>query len=512
MNTTVRIRVATGLLAAGLLVATSLLFIKSAFAAAGSMYVSPSSASVQNGNNVTVNVRITPGTDTDAVSVRLNYDSTKLTYVSSSYAGSPYTTQVGASATSSTVSVDAAILGSTVSTDSQIMAVTFTAKVGSGTSSLTLTGSNAAYSGTATNPSLASGTITFTSPATPTCPAGQTGTYPNCVTPTQPSNPSTPSNPSKPSTPASTGSNSGSSAGTSATNSQQVTKPSGTDPASVTNTQIQYTTATLNFATKNPTQVYIRYGLDGQLTLTTKADDFNTTHAVKLDATSLEPGHTYSYVVVSTDKQGVVSTTETKEFSTKGLNIQVAILDKNKKPIEGKQVTLHSDPQTVKTNAKGVASYTNVATGSHEVQYVSGGKTYKQQIQVLNNVQTTGDTQTAATQNFSVIYPVTVSSVSMVTIFMAVAGVVVLAVAGVWGFKRFGPGPRFGNGAGDPLIAQSVVVGGNTPPTSQNTPTPGPDLSASLNAIPSPSQPTPGSSVDPQGGSWPPSGTRPEGF
>jgi hypothetical protein len=50
-----------------------------------------------------------------------------------------------------------------------------------------------------------------------------------------------------------------------------------------------------------------------------------------------------------------------------GYDVKVIVVDTNKKPIEHASVTLHSNPQTAKTNKDGIAEFKNVEQGDHKV-------------------------------------------------------------------------------------------------------------------------------------------------
>src|SRR5712691_9790796 len=57
-------------------------------ASTGTIYLSPPSQSIQNGNSVTLNLRVTPGTAIDTVSASVSYDASKLSLTGVSCPGS----------------------------------------------------------------------------------------------------------------------------------------------------------------------------------------------------------------------------------------------------------------------------------------------------------------------------------------------------------------------------------------------------------------------------------------
>lgn len=117
----------------------------------GNLYLAANELSLTAGKAATATIRIEPGTPIDTVTATLRFDQAKLAYSSVAYTDSPFTTQVPATSTDSSVTVQAAKFGGpTVSSDAVIATVTFMAKQ-SGVTTLGLSG-NAARAGVATNP------------------------------------------------------------------------------------------------------------------------------------------------------------------------------------------------------------------------------------------------------------------------------------------------------------------------------------------------------------------------
>jgi hypothetical protein len=163
--------------------------------------------------------------------------------------------------------------------------------------------------------------------------------------------------------------------------------------------------ASLTATTAVPTKMYVRYGTSpDKLISQTKLTELGTSHDLALDPAMLAPGTTIYYAVYAQDAAGNGTQTELQSFTTKGLKVIIGVFDKNHKPLVGKEVTLHSDPQTVKTDKNGYATFDGVASGTHTLDYKAGSKTYSEQLQVKNNVTTTDSVQTAATQQLSVVY------------------------------------------------------------------------------------------------------------
>ena len=130
----------------------------------GNIYLSPVSPSVVSGANTTLNLRINPGTAVTAVQATINFDPTKLAYVSISYSGSPFTSTIEETISTNTITVARAIMNPAgVNTDSLVASIVFNALTATGTSPLTLSDANAVYNSNYTNPTTTNATVTFTS-------------------------------------------------------------------------------------------------------------------------------------------------------------------------------------------------------------------------------------------------------------------------------------------------------------------------------------------------------------
>jgi len=69
--------------------------------------------------------------------------------------------------------------------------------------------------------------------------------------------------------------------------------------------------------------------------------------------------------------------------------LKVGVFDKNNKPLKNKEVTLYSEPQTVKTDGDGFALFKNVPVGNHTLSYKLGNTTHEMPVYVA-----TADAQT----------------------------------------------------------------------------------------------------------------------
>lgn len=64
--------------------------------------------------------------------------------------------------------------------------------------------------------------------------------------------------------------------------------------------------------------------------------------------------------------------------------LKVGVFDKKNKPLKNKEVTLHSEPQTVKTDGDGFAVFTDVPIGDHTLSYKLSGVTHAMPVYVAN--------------------------------------------------------------------------------------------------------------------------------
>jgi hypothetical protein len=363
-------------------------------AATGEMYLTPAANSVEIGSNLTVSLRINPGTSVNAVQATVNYNSSDLQFISSNV--SAFSTCVLNAGGGGTITISCASLGSSTSSDSLISTISFSALVGSGSSSLTLTNANAANNGVYTDPSTANATVSFTSPQVQTPPAstGSSGT-----TQTASSTPKSTTSTTKATTPAAV------SATPAATPATTTTTPAPKIAIKDHVSSAQFNKVAISISTTTPVKSYIAYGLNkDSLTLSTTPTPLETTTTVSLDPTQLTPGTTYYYQVVSTDASGNVTKSNIQTVSTKGYNLQVTVLDSKYRPVANQVVTLHSVPTVAKTNSQGVATFTNVAPGMHHIIYQeSKSTTVSEPLYVDNNFTTKGNTQTAAGQSAAVI-------------------------------------------------------------------------------------------------------------
>ncbi|HET9850288.1 MAG TPA: cohesin domain-containing protein [Candidatus Saccharimonadales bacterium] len=380
-------------------------------AASGSIYLSPSGTSVQVDNSISLYLRISPGTAVNAVQATVNYDSSKLEFISSSPSAFPTCPQN--SGGGGVVTISCAILGGSVTSDSLISAISFKALAGSGSTSLSLSGANAAYNGSWTNPASAGASVSFSSPAptpsnpTPT-PTHQISSSTQTKT-TQPGSTVAPANPTP----------------------QPAIIKASASPASV-----QFTAVYIKISLSAPAKVYIEYGTDkNNLNLQTAPVSLVKSGTISFDPSKLTPGTTYFYRVVTEGSDGNLTKGQIQSLATKGFMLRVKVLDSNYQPLANQTVTLHSTPMNAKTDKQGIAVFNNVAPGPHHIEYASaGGKIYSGSLYVANDFKSDGGIQSAPAQATAAVIagyqlPPEPARPWLIIILVAIAGVLLSVIA-----------------------------------------------------------------------------------
>jgi hypothetical protein len=414
------------------------LFTVQAFAATGSIYLTPTSSSIQIGNAETLSLRINPGTNVDGVQATVNFNSLNLRLNSVDTSSSPFSTtlQKTIGSNSVTLAVGTLVSGG-ISSDSLIATLNFTALTSSGSSSLTVTNANATSTGSYTNPSASGATVSFT--AAPSAPAPVTSQPKSTSTHTSTTSVATPLSPVA--TPALT--------------------PAALAQITAKVSTVSLTSATILVASDQSVTSYAVYGSDASH-LTSKTDSTPAgTHAtitIGSSSSSLLPGTEYYYQIVGTNDAGQQSTSTLQHFTTTGITVSVTVLDQYNHPLKRQQVTLHSQPQTATTNDAGVATFTNIAPGEHHLLYTAtSGKKYGATVYV-DNTTTTVNTTTIPIQHAAVILAVAPPTNQRATIIIAI---VVLAFIGI--IIREIYKARRGAVLGKHLVIKLVTVKPGTP-------------------------------------------------
>lgn len=448
--------------------------------ALGNFSLTRSAASVQNGKTVSFTLRINPGTPITGVTADIQYDASKLSYVSTSFTSSAFDTALPSSGGNGTVTINRGSFSS-VNSNAVVAVVTFRALAGSGSTNLSVTG-DASFSGNPTGPSGASSSVTLTSPQ------AQPPTNDPKPTPTNPTNPSSPADrtdstpkPVKPEQP------------------EVPTAPNDKLGVNMGGEEIQYTKAKLMVSTTATAKVYVKYGVsEDKLIMQTRGTSTGKNHEVVLEERLLIPGTTYYYQVIAETPNGVKTVKEVASFKTKGYTVEVTALDKNNKPLKNRTLTMRSDPLEGKTDKNGKVVFSDASPGKHSVEYEAGGKTYVRDILVDNSgITDVKGVQTATPQAFAIIYDdLEESAISgaavwaLVGTLVLVAGIVIVSILG----KNSGGGPL--GGLKRRFAKQEVMItGGGAGDSSNAVHQAGPN--ADIFQVEAPKQEAPGSLITP---------------
>jgi hypothetical protein len=344
------------MLSAGLIVLAPFLVAPSAYAASASVFLSPSSGSVTNGNNLVVNVFEDSGAEpVNAASLRISYPTSLLQYVSISNS-SAFNIVATSSGGGGAVSIDRGA-NPAVTGNQLIASITFKA-VANGTASVTFPGGNsdAKVLSQNTNQSIttsaAGGSYSITTPVSPPPPAPSPSPSP------------TPS-PSPSPSPSSSSSKNNTNGGTKATppSSPSVSGKDTSAPAisGVVVSDVGVNTATITWTTSEPATTQLNYGLSQNYNLTAGDNNFVTAHKIVLNTDLLSPGVEYHFAVKSVDPSGNAAASEDQTFTTKGATVIVTVIDQNKKPVPQAKVTFNKS--TGVTDKDGHATLTNLQIG-----------------------------------------------------------------------------------------------------------------------------------------------------
>lgn len=187
----------------------------------------------------------------------------------------------------------------------------------------------------------------------PACPAGQTGTPPNCITPAPAPTPTTPAAPT-PSTPTAapkTTTPAASKPSTPAATPSSPTPVKAPDPTIAdANVAVSYDSAEITWDTTNAATASLRYGLKAdQLTETAEVTNDGSKFAAKLSGLQLGTEYIYEVVVKNSSE---VSTTYTNSFTTKAYPVLIRITQ-GTAPLSAATVSLKDRGGVHTTSKKG---------------------------------------------------------------------------------------------------------------------------------------------------------------
>jgi hypothetical protein len=382
-----------------ILSAAGVIFGPRAHASAATLYLSPSGASITKGNNITLGIRTnTGGVTINGAHGTVNFPSDKFTFIaiscSSSFSiSSPDTGGGGGSAT-----FGCAKIGNS-SGDVQVASLTLRAKLDSGSATVSFGGGGEVDrddgSGTNVLSGTGGGSYTFkapaaAAPATPAAPADKT---PPTIT-------------------------------------------------AVTVSDIGPDTATISWTTSEAATSRVDFGLNDKYGAAETVAGLASAHKVVLNSALIQAGVTYHFKVASNDAAGNPATGQDMTFTTKGITLVVTVSAKNGKLLKNATVVLGD--KSVKTDAKGVATFNDLPSGKQTLVITYKGKTTTSPVNVTGGAKIT-DPQTVKVS-------VAAASTSLMSILMVLAALILLGAAGYgarWYLTHRGPkGPSKHSGGG----------------------------------------------------------------
>lgn len=370
--------------------------------AAGSMYLAPSSASVQINTNITLSLRINPGTPVTVVQATVNFDSQKLAYVGVDASGSHFDTNVQQTVGSNSVTIARAKLDPAgVGYDALIANITFKAVAGSGSSVVSLSGANAAFDGAYTNPGTSGSTISFTTPAPVTTTPGNQGA------PSQSTSTKKPADNKK---------------DEDSTTKEEVSL----NPPKLTKAVFQYTVAKLSASTEQDVSVQAIYGVSpDELIFQTDLTPKGKNHTINITKDLPIGAKIYHRLVaVDGDKR---AETDVQKADTQGLSMRIALMDKNLQRIKNTKVVLKPIGIEATSDKDGYVDFVNLPPGDYTVEIASGNSKHAQYVNLLSNVKD-GDEQSSALQTRAVVFDGYESPSDGQNGFWSIVRVVIIAV------------------------------------------------------------------------------------
>ncbi len=340
------------------------------YASSASVFVSPSSSSVEKDKNITVQVRVDSGADSmDTAEARITFDNSRLQYVS--HSAGDFTTFQQNTSSNSLEYVGFATGGT--SGNKRLFSITFKA-VNTGTASLSLSGVRVASGGSDLAVSSSGGSINVTSPS-----SGDSGS----------SGGSSSGGGSGGSSGGSTGGSSGGSAapstgsGTSSPATEAEESPEPPEFTKKPTAESTQGTIIVRIEADKPSEVRLRYRLPGDDWETIRVDDLKTSHEIRVgEDRPLQAGMEYELEVRLTDEDGNNSSTENLTVRTKGVTYRVKITDKDGQPLSDHPVELHSEPLKTTTDSEGYATFDDVTPGEHTLVFEIDGITIRQPVMV----------------------------------------------------------------------------------------------------------------------------------
>lgn len=290
--------------------------------AAGSIYLAPGGATIAKGSSFSVSVRVNAGgSSVDAVQANLSYPTDKLDFLGIGTGGTSFEIQAEGSGGGGSIRIGRGSI-SAKSGDVLVATVSFRAKVDSGSATVSFTsGTEGVKGGGVVVSATSGGTYSFTKPAP---------------------------EPEK-----------------------DKTAPK---ISAVKVTDISLKKATITWTTNESATSVVEYGPTDKLGITASSTKLVKSHKITLSSSLLFPGSKYFYRIKSKDKSGNEVQDETREFKTKGYDIQITVKDKNGDSISEAKVQLVPGTNKKTTTESGRVVFEDVTPGDHSVHVEYGGQ------------------------------------------------------------------------------------------------------------------------------------------
>jgi hypothetical protein len=188
-------------------------------------------------------------------------------------------------------------------------------------------------------------------------------------------------------------------------------------------TSITKNSAVVTWKTDEKANSFVEYGLEqGKYFLSVTKDDMETDHSLKLESAILTPGAKIHFRVKSKDAAGNETVGENTPLQLIGYQVYVKVLDEKGTPLANTDVFLYSEPLTAKTNDEGVAVFENVTLGKHVVIVATAEKKETSEIDVTDS-----DTP----QNFEVAFSAPAKKAEEFGINPLYLGIIILLLVGL---------------------------------------------------------------------------------
>jgi hypothetical protein len=310
-------------------------------AASATISLSPSSSTVKNGTTFTVNIYENSGTEpVNAVEADLSYPTSLLNFSSiSSSSACPINAQSTGGSGSVKIARGCGNPPNGITGNQLVASVRFTAKANSGIATVSFVSGTKVISANTNQAipitSMNGGKYTMRTNVAPSPPPPSPSPTPHPSPPPPSPSPTPTHSPSPSPTPTHSPSPSPS----------RITPPpppssDGPQLEGISVSDIGKNTATITWTTSKPATSEINYGITANYDLAGGNGKMTTSHKVVLSSELIVAGTTYHFSVKSVDNDGNVSTSADQTFRTKGVDVEVTVIDQSKKVISGATVKL----------------------------------------------------------------------------------------------------------------------------------------------------------------------------